>query len=946
MVKMSPIIGEITAGILLGPDVANLLKVEHQDFLSLLGQFGVTLMIFESGMHVQFDKLKLVFKDSFIVAILGTGLPIACGLLYALGAFGTGGLYPDGLAMGCSMAPTSVGIALKLLTESKMLSSLTGQTIVTAAFVDDIFSILALVILLNLAKGEITPVNIIVPIVLSFGFVVGGAYLALKFWPRVMGKVLDNFTPDPSVSFQRSHQVHLLIMFLVLIGYGTAAHYVGSHLLGAFMGGMSFAAVPRSHGVWGRQMKRIAKWLIRLFFACTVAFSIPIGSMMSVDAFWKGLICGAGPCIGAKLLSGLHTGSKRWLVGFAMAGRGEFAFLVAETSKTTVMGGGSASGSGSGTDMLLSEEAYSITVWALLCATIIAPFGFKHFLAKEVAKKGESTGIYSFRLKLKGEHYGGITHDVQTALREMQLTAEDVTVETDGCVSMQTMTVQTNDPTECLDDEKFATIRHHLFEVLNDPDGQIAIQPIVKPHSKSEDTETGSHLSGLPGHVEMETQFRPAGFRADMMTAAEAVAQDRERSGRPDRHYIVVKVMSQHSPGFLEKTMAILDKEGLQVCKGKMYLVDHYPKPPPDQQAEVHAVSIKTFYCLDVSVEGTASGAPAPKRLQNLRDELKHNFQQVSHLGKALVKTTRIENAPVIFGFTPKVSQSTIVADVELVFEQRRNKSPLRRVLHVCKDFGLNTINLAVDIVEGEKWDDHNVQQATLFALVSGNPDEKELSEAIVAVFQEEDIPVRLRVQLTAEAGVREGAFGTVRGRSSPTEAHSGLSGSGSPTSLIQNRHDAASFRRIQAPTESTASRNISVSFAGKSPRHGGGLMPLSSGSLKQYGNMHPNLLTVRKKLREIDSLLEVDFATEEGGGEPACPKVSLVQAQAVKRSSMVSNRSGTAAAFHGSTASQGAPEVQVPAARQASAVSAARQQSSPAVARAGSGQIPNEMDV
>eukprot|EP00662_Eupelagonemidae_sp_cell21_P050099 gene50099-52480_t len=119
-------------------------------------------MIFESGMHINFEKLKVVFCGSMIVAVLGTALPIIGGVVFSVIFLPE--VYPSGLAMGFAMAPTSVGIALKLLTETKMLGSLTGQTIVTGAFIDDIFSIIALVLMINLAKGDLTAQTIIIPV--------------------------------------------------------------------------------------------------------------------------------------------------------------------------------------------------------------------------------------------------------------------------------------------------------------------------------------------------------------------------------------------------------------------------------------------------------------------------------------------------------------------------------------------------------------------------------------------------------------------------------------------------------------------------------------------------------------------------------------------------------------------------------------------------------------
>ena len=51
----------------------------------------------------------------------------------------------------------------------------------------------------------------------------------------------------------------------------------GSHLLGAFVAGMCFVNVPRSHQVWVTQLKRIIRWLIRIFFAATVGLGLGLG---------------------------------------------------------------------------------------------------------------------------------------------------------------------------------------------------------------------------------------------------------------------------------------------------------------------------------------------------------------------------------------------------------------------------------------------------------------------------------------------------------------------------------------------------------------------------------------------------------------------------------------------------------------------------------------------
>eukprot|EP01050_Picozoa_sp_SAG11_P016226 SAG11_NODE_2189_length_3707_cov_2.141075_3_plen_233_part_00 len=64
----------------------------------------------------------------------------------------------------------------------------------------------------------------------------------------------------------------LTMMFTVLIGYGCVANLIGSHLLGAFIAGMSFCWMDSALKLWHAQVKRIANWLIRLFFgACVIS---------------------------------------------------------------------------------------------------------------------------------------------------------------------------------------------------------------------------------------------------------------------------------------------------------------------------------------------------------------------------------------------------------------------------------------------------------------------------------------------------------------------------------------------------------------------------------------------------------------------------------------------------------------------------------------------------
>merc|ERR1719356_1622424 len=105
-------------------------------------------MIFESGMHFNFKQAKTVGPPACAVAVLGTFLPIIFGSLLTV-VFGFK-FFPDGLSVGVSLAPTSIGMALRLLHEVKALQTTFGRVVMTAAFVDDVLSLILFSILFSL----------------------------------------------------------------------------------------------------------------------------------------------------------------------------------------------------------------------------------------------------------------------------------------------------------------------------------------------------------------------------------------------------------------------------------------------------------------------------------------------------------------------------------------------------------------------------------------------------------------------------------------------------------------------------------------------------------------------------------------------------------------------------------------------------------------------------
>lgn len=361
------------------------------DVFTLIGHAGVALMIFESGMHFDFDKAMIVGPKACVVAVLGTVLPLISGLLLMM-VYGYP-LLPDAISVGTALAPTSVGIALRLLGEAGVLQHDFGQAIITAAFVDDILSLVLFNVLFSL-QGEFNAMDTVIKPIIGVVFMGVAMVLAVKVWPSAINDyILPRLPKKPgSAKVSADDEGLFLIMFSVLVVYATITHFLGTHLWGCFIAGMSFACVDKeehsdhAHHVWVRQTKRYTSWMIRIFFSCTVAFSIPISELLSIEAFIKGSLMGIGPCVLTKVLCAPFMGKAKFVIGWAMVGRAEFAYLIAQMAAAANM---------------IDEKTFSICIWALLYATIFAPFVFRYVLNKYVKEEGllaekpklESTGL-------------------------------------------------------------------------------------------------------------------------------------------------------------------------------------------------------------------------------------------------------------------------------------------------------------------------------------------------------------------------------------------------------------------------------------------------------------------------------------------------------------------------------------------------------------------------
>lgn len=194
-------------------------------------------------MHLNVNKVMNwdIGGHAFLVAVFGTllpvGLAIACFSLFGFEP------YPHGLAAGFSLAPTSVGISLALLSQARQLNSRGGQVIMSAAFLDDVFSVICLVVMTNLASGNFDYLHhTIFPFVQAAVFVVCGLFFSTHFFPAFASYVLNpqglmKKALGLDAAIKLRDEAHLSLMFGIFLVFSWIGDVIGSSLLGAFVAG-------------------------------------------------------------------------------------------------------------------------------------------------------------------------------------------------------------------------------------------------------------------------------------------------------------------------------------------------------------------------------------------------------------------------------------------------------------------------------------------------------------------------------------------------------------------------------------------------------------------------------------------------------------------------------------------------------------------------------------
>ncbi|CAN0484591.1 unnamed protein product [Ectocarpus sp. 12 AP-2014] len=139
-INVSPIIGQIAGGLVVGPALLDL--IPHAEAFKLLGKLGVMILVVESGLAVDIQDIRQFGARASLAAATGVLLPTVLSFALYSGVLGAG--WKAAFAVGAALSPTSLGFSAQLLGEVGQLTTPIGQLICTAAVIDDVLSLLLL----------------------------------------------------------------------------------------------------------------------------------------------------------------------------------------------------------------------------------------------------------------------------------------------------------------------------------------------------------------------------------------------------------------------------------------------------------------------------------------------------------------------------------------------------------------------------------------------------------------------------------------------------------------------------------------------------------------------------------------------------------------------------------------------------------------------------------
>lgn len=381
------VLGELLAGVVL----ANLGMLGVHFFegastdkiLHFMAEIGVILLLFRAGLHASVEEMMQNSGPSFRVALVGVIVPVIAG-------FGMSYLFFSGstivhLFFGGTMCATSVGITMKIFEDLRATHLKEAKIALGAGIFDDVKGLIVLAIILSLAAtGEVSIWSIALIIFKAIGFflvtIIVGARLAPLF-----NKLFANL--NRQIPMQFAVVIFLCFSLAYLADTLGLAPIIGSFAAGLLLKSVHFSdfdapemlhklrkvvpMLPENEKAKIAELveretdhsltsltDQLGHFFIPIFFVVT-GMGIDLAALADIRILAITLLVTAVAVL-SKVVAGFVAGKgvNHWIIGFAMAPRGEVGLIFAAIGKS---------------QGIFDDSMYAIVVAVVILTTFIAP---------------------------------------------------------------------------------------------------------------------------------------------------------------------------------------------------------------------------------------------------------------------------------------------------------------------------------------------------------------------------------------------------------------------------------------------------------------------------------------------------------------------------------------------------------------------------------------------
>ena len=371
-----PIVGELLAGIVLGPFVlgkifSDLQSMYSDEFLSNLADLGILFLMLYVGLEFSPKKLVSSSWTGGVIAFTGISLPMVMG-------FYLGVLYGyDGRALvflAVAMSVTALPVTLRILKDLEVLETKTSDVIISAALITDLALLFVMGVLLGGDQGSMGPGELLYLAGSFIGFFVLAFVIGRYAVPHIY-RVLR---------WMRTGEAAFAVAIGIAMAFAVLAEKLGlPGFVGAFIAGLLLRETGTGLKVWARVEDILSG--ITLGFLAPVFFVL-IGFSVDFDAVGRllpllvavSIVAIVGKFVGSYVPARLvHIGrNESAAISSMMMGKGAMELVFARLALE--MG-------------IIDTDLFSVLVLMAFISTLLAPVLFKLFFNRAV-RRGEIEG--------------------------------------------------------------------------------------------------------------------------------------------------------------------------------------------------------------------------------------------------------------------------------------------------------------------------------------------------------------------------------------------------------------------------------------------------------------------------------------------------------------------------------------------------------------------------